>query len=365
MDTSLALPSTVVPNSSNQPLTWPFEKKKEEKLTSATVEALNTRFKGVGVTVAIETDEVKRLTHDLVIALPNGARVTVECKYEDYAETWFPEVAQLIVGPEGRRSELGWVYKTTAHLMLYVSTTTGAATFVARERVLNIQVALLQACLLESADYKVPIMLNAELNGANSSGPLVLTRAGVGLGLLIRNVLTGYRAKYGRNGLIHMNIRKELLSLKTSLLSERSDLGDWAMDKLLADPFEMQGAPASAEGLVEGLTECVNLSTEPIPRAGFLFFERAMMVQTVSGQSSLLRLVSGNYETVKGLTYRMPNPLPSSVLPSFNGREIGARELQKQWNTNVSELLAVKSKDYLQDRRYQYLQNLGRQAERT
>ena len=355
-----------------QDLSWLAQKSKEDVLTLSLLQAVNQAFAGTGATLAPEHDYERRLRQDFVLTLPTGEQLTVEAKFEDYAASLFAEVAQLVVRRDGARAiERGWIYKTTAQYLLYVSPVSGLATLIPRARALELQVLLLQDLLLESADYDVPVMLNAALNAGARGEAIPMPRAGIGLGLLRQNILRAYQCHYGDVGLFQFDLSSSLSALKSHFLGSHPlengpalspSLVKWAQDKLLSEP--RQGVPGlvALSDLVGHLCSCPlvrdnQLSCAPIAPNCYKFFVNAAAAQMNSGQVWLFPHVAGRYQVQPGVAVDVKRPLPSKASPVHQGQLLPRARVQHRTPAQLAQLTHVPAD--LNDRRWAYLDKLN------
>jgi len=349
-------------------LDWTTQKSKEDALTLVATAALHRYFGPEAQVVELTSREAQK-QGDFLVELPDGSACFIECKFEDYPDSWFPEVLQYIVRPEARgefarRIEEGWVYKATAHLLLYVSTVTGLAVLVPRRQVLDIQVAFLQAVLLASRTLEVPQLLNAALNKSKDG----IDRAGIGLGLLRDVVLGRYVAQHGAQGVHLMDFRPELARLQETFVPTSRALQGWAATKVLSEPLALPAVPGLA-WTPEPLEDEPNplhalgslaLSTQPISNDGFRFFQAAGE-QCATGQTWLAPAAAGLYAKRDG-TFSAGNgvmevraPVPSGdFAPGARGRG-SVKGLQRRLGADFGGLLQVLAKDGLGARRREYL----------
>ena len=352
-------------------LDWGTQKSKEDALTLAASVALK-RFFGSSVAVHELTTFESQKTGDFLLRFKDGRELRVECKFEDYADTWFPEVTQLVLpkhpsGRESRRIEEGWVYKSPAHLLLYVSTVTGMAVLVARKRILDIQVPMVQALLLASRHLQVPQLLNAALNPAPGGG---VSRAGVGLGLLKSLVIQRYLDLYGAQSVFCLDMGPELAQLKEAYRPTSKSLTYWLANRVLSEPLQ----PLPGLGMVETLgddptnpllgLEPQQLSTERITSEGFRFFQYATAERCASGQADLLAHVAGVYAKrpgtfSEGQAFIEVNPPVSSkeFKPGTKGQG-SVHGLQRRFASDLESLLKELDREGLQERRQAYLQRV-------
>lgn len=330
-----------------QNLSWAAMKSKEDALTLALLENMNQAFGVNGGRLRAELDVRRRLSQDFVLVLPTGEQVTIEVKFEDYPLSLFPEVLQLVVRQDGTRLlEPGWVYKTTAQFLLYVSPVSGRAVLVSRQRVLQLQVHILQDVLLQSARYDHPALLNAALNPPEK-GRTGISRAGIGLGLLLTNVLDAYRLHYGQDGLYEFDVTPALQELKARLSTQTGHspyLVSWAAEKLLSEPFARRpGLIEPAElGWMLALNPNVNqglVSNEPLPPLAYAFFKRAACAGLASGQDRLFSGVAGDYRTATGQVLAIGTPENSKLGVRHKGRKLTRDALQRRTPAELSALL--------------------------
>lgn len=349
-------------------LDWTTQKSKEDALTLVAHAALR-RYFGPKVRVVELTSREAQKQGDFRVELPDGSACFIECKFEDYPDTWFPEVLQYVVraapnGEVARRLEEGWVYKTTAHLLLYVSPVTGLAVLAPRKQVLDIQMAFLQAVLLSSRTLEVPQLLNAALNKHGDG----IDRAGIGLGLLRDMVLLRFVAQHGTQGLHVMDYRPELTRLQETFRPTTAGLKNWAETKVLSEDLALPLVPgltwtqAALDGSPSPLHVLgrLGLSDQPISNDGFRFFQAAGE-QCVTGQPGLARHAAGTY-TKRAGTFSAGNgtqvvraPVPSTdFAPGARGRG-SVKSLQRRLGANFAGMLNVLEKEGLGDRRREYL----------
>lgn len=282
-------------------LDWTTQKSKEDALTRAALLTLEAFFGKAARVRTLEGFEAQR-QGDFAVTLPGGKRLTVEAKFEDYPNTWFTEVLQLVAGTGGApgRIEPGWVYKTPAHLLLYTSTVTGVAVLVPRREILEIQVGALHALMLASRELEVPLMLNATLNPASGGG---FSRAGVGLGLLRKQLVARYLERCGTRGLFLLDARQALRAMQQGFGQGGSHVARWARETVLGQPFSRQGlegVPQAKPGALAGGLEALEFSDRPIGPHGLGFFQAALLEGLVTGQTWLAAAVAGEYRRLPG-----------------------------------------------------------------
>lgn len=352
-------------------LDWVTQKSKEDALTLAVLKALSRYFGPSAKVRALGTIQ-GQARGDFLVVLPDGTEVTIEGKFEDYPATWFLEPLQLTsrVSHGGRtlHIEEGWVYKSPAHFLLYVSTVTGLAVLVPRRRVLEIQVPMLQALMLASRDLDVPLLLNGALNPVQGR-PSEFNRAGVGYALLRDLVLKRYLQLYGQEGLHILSMRNELADLKNALLGDVPSMQWWLERVVLTESFAIPRIPGLAllEAAQEGQANplhglgSLGLSNECISMDGFRFFQAAVAQGFVSGQTKLLAKVAGHYLKRPG-TYRegqelawVGAPLPSADFAPGNRGDQRHHGFQRQYCADFDALLEELRKEGLQGRREAYL----------
>lgn len=317
-----------------QDLSWSAQKSKEDVLTFSLLEALNYEFLGTGALLTPELHHDRRLKQDFVLTLPSGQEYTLEAKFEDYPDSLFPEVAQLVLRPGNvRLIEPGWIYKTTAHYLVYISTKSGIGTLIPRERALRLQEFMVQDVLLRSGHYEIPVMLNAALNASTTGAAIAMPRAGIGLGLLRSNILSAYRAHYGEEGLYQFDLSDSLRALKLHLTGERpipngplatAALRTWAEKTLMTQPHGITKGLVSLEELPGRLAADMAggagaLSCKPIVPICYGFFLNAIAARMSSGQHWLFQHVEGTYRAAGGEIIDVKVPIDSKVKPQLDG----------------------------------------------
>lgn len=355
-------------------LDWTTQKSKEDALTLVASQALKRHF-GSAVQVRVLQGPGGQARGDFLVVYPGGAEVTIECKFEDYPLTWFLEPLQLTtrqsVSGKTMHIEEGWVYKSPAHFLLYVSTVTGLTVLIPRRRVLEIQVQMLQALMLTSSGLDVPLPLNAALNPVPGK-PLLFNRAGVGYALLSECVLSRYVTLYGLDGLFFLDARAELLSLKEALADKAGPMRWWLDNVVLTKPMSMPRLQAtqqptllntnggSAAAALSALAQ-LELCAEPLPLDGFRFFQAAVVEGFVSGQTKLLAQVAGTYRKRPG-TFRngdelvaLKAPLRAADFAPGNAGGQGHHGFQRRACADYEKLARMLDKDGLQGRRESYL----------
>lgn len=351
-------------------LDWSTQKTKEDLLTLVAHEGLRRHLPAsLSVTPLKTFEEQKR--GDFRLQNDKGLSQHVECKFEDYPDTWFPEVAQYVkraTADADGQIELGWCFKSSATWLLYVSPVTGLAVLVDRERVLNIQMALLQALLLLSTPLDIPVMLNAALN-PSAKGSQTMSRAGIGLGLDWRMILRRYGELHGTEGLALLDFRPELRALQQACTDNLPDWEKWAKDKLLSEPFpdvlnnglsiEAAGSPVLCT-LFDRVRNEQPLSPESELSLFFLHAAR----RCVSGQTWLADSAQGRYRLCHPLQPAKPvavwTPLPSKAFQPGQAGCYGVRRVQRELSSACLSVLRQSSIDKaaLNHQRRQYLKRV-------
>lgn len=334
------------PSESEQDLSWLTQSNKEELLSTFLETLLNKALEGTGAKFLKQTDEIERLTHDWVLVLKDGTRLTIEGKIEDYALSLFPELAQIVIPRNGaRRIEFGWAYKTTADFMLYLSPVSGVVTLLPRKRTIQQQILLARDVLVQTADYDIPCLLNAALN-PEAPGSRRMSRAGIGIGLLRTNILRAYVLSYGSEGLYQFDVSAELRALQKLLASAdnvKPPVAKWAENKLMSEPVEILDHQATFSLLpslleVSPLVLSGELHAPAVAARGYDFFRRAVSACVASGQTWLFEDVPGVYVDKDNTAFHLISPLSSGIGPAKDGQFVRRKDVQSRSDEQLKRI---------------------------
>ena len=358
-------------------LSWSTQKSKEDVLTLAILRTVEKAFKGTGAELLPELDNVHRLKRDFVLRLDDIISFSIEGKYEDYSVSWFPEVAQLVCRGNSKEVVPGWIYKTTADFLLYLSPVSGVMTLIPRLRALEIQERLLEDVLLSTRAFDHPCLLNAALNPAEKlpngkTSDIAMARAGIGLGLLRSNILTAYSLLYGNEGLLHIDMRPTLQVLKDHFTGVKqraelpeltADLTQWAQTKVLQEDVPegttftpLSDLPALLSN--SDLLYAISARTSALAPTAYKFFINCVGARMCTGQTWLSQYVPGTYQIKDGPQMEVAEPLPSSTKMSRDGQDVSRARAQYRTPSQLKELVQVGlPKEERMVQRREYLEN--------
>lgn len=355
----------------------------EAAYTLAVHQTFKAALEGTPAELHLEKDHELRLRRDFTLKVPGHEPFSIECKFESYADTLYPEVAQLVRHNNGQRFiEPGWVYKTDAHYMLYVSIVTGRAYLMPRHRVLAVQVLLLRDILTQSTNFDCPAALNATINGP-SGGVGAVPRVGLGLGLLIENIIEAYKQKFGTDGLFCFDLAPGLKDLRQCLL-EKSPLPvlkgvsqralEGATNLLVSQKSNRTLLP---ETPISELPEAISsskvvledgLSTESLGPLCYPFFVRSLALRTYTRQGvSMAReaegtyLTAGKFSELNNQSFFVKAPVVGNTCGTHAGQPVSRWKLHHRTPAQLATIL--KGAPDAKSLSWDYLDKVARLAE--